>query len=164
MEGLAVIFQENRGMVFISLNLWIVRTFWMGPTRILFWGLFTNSIGINTNRNQNYSCMKSMCSLTYLRTEVLMCDTAALCPIGIIETEPKFYLRWSYLDSSKRRRLQYANLKIDLFDLLLALKWQVSVFRGKACKLVNLPGEIFPECWSLLDSIAYCSPNKCHHM
>lgn len=49
--------------------------------------------------------------------------------------------------------------KIDHFDLLLALKLQVSIFRDKGRKPVNLPGEItHDKCWSLLDLIGYCSP------
>lgn len=42
------------------------RSGW-GQFVLYFGGLFTNSIGINTNRNQDDSCMKSVCSLTELR-------------------------------------------------------------------------------------------------
>lgn len=34
-------------------------------------------------------------SVFFNRAEVLVCDTAALCPIWIIDTEPKFHLRQS---------------------------------------------------------------------
>lgn len=39
--------------------------------------------------------MIHMKSLFFNTAEVLMCDTAALCPNWILDTEPKFHLRQS---------------------------------------------------------------------